>query len=86
VAHFGRGRGQWTEGEAPAHWRDVVSAALRPHADALQALWQSRGAHLEAGSDAERLASALLPRLRRAAAESLERLYPGQWVAVPPSR
>jgi hypothetical protein len=83
VAHFGRGRGQWTEGEAPAHWRDVVTAALRPHADALQALWQSRGAHLEAGSDAERLASALLPRLRRAATEALERLYPGQWAAVP---
>jgi len=80
VAHFGRGRGQWTEGEAPAHWRDVVAAALVPHADALRALWQSRGAHFEAGSDPDRLAAALLPLLRKAAAESLERLYPGAWV------
>jgi hypothetical protein len=83
VAHFGRGRGQWTEGEAPAHWRSVVQAALQPHADALQALWQSRGTRFEAGSDAERLAAELLPRLRAAAIESLERLYPGQWTAAP---
>jgi hypothetical protein len=83
VAHFGRGRGQWTEGEAPAHWRDVVQAALRPHADALQALWQSRGKHLEAADDAERLAGALQPRLRAAATDALERLYPGQWSAAP---
>ncbi|MCW5660697.1 MAG: GTPase domain-containing protein [Burkholderiaceae bacterium] len=83
VAHFGRGRGQWIEGEAPAHWREVVTAALRPHADALQALWQSRGTRLDAASDAERLAGALLPKLRHAANDALERLYPGQWPAPP---
>jgi hypothetical protein len=49
----------------------------------LQALWQSRGTHLEASSDAERLASALLPHLRAAAADALVRLYPGQWAAAP---
>jgi hypothetical protein len=85
VAHFGRGRGQWTEGEAPAHWRDVVAAALRPHADALQALWKSRGGQFDAGSDGDRLSAALLPLLRRAAIDALDRLYPGQWVTPAPS-
>ena len=42
VAHFGRGRGQWSEGEAPAHWREVVAGSLVPHREPLQALWRSR--------------------------------------------
>jgi hypothetical protein len=82
VAHFGRGRGQWSEGEAPAHWRGVVADALRTHADALQALWRSRGARLDAGDDSARLAAALQAPLRRAARDALERLYPGAWRAV----
>lgn len=28
VAHYGRGRGEWTEGEHPAFWRSVVTAAI----------------------------------------------------------
>jgi 50S ribosome-binding GTPase/Domain of unknown function (DUF3482) len=28
VAHFGRGRGGWVEGEAPAHWLPAVQAVL----------------------------------------------------------
>ncbi|HSW27650.1 MAG TPA: GTPase domain-containing protein [Burkholderiaceae bacterium] len=79
VAHFGRGRGQWAEGEAPPHWREVVGHALVPHRDALQALWHSRGELFEAGGDEDRLAAALQPLLRAAARQSLERLYPGAW-------
>ena len=29
VAHFGRGRGNWVEGEYPAHWRAAVEETLR---------------------------------------------------------
>ena len=79
VAHFGRGRGQWSEGEAPAHWREVVAHALVPHRDPLQALWRSRGQQFEAGGEDDRLAAALQPLLRAAARQSLERLYPGAW-------
>ena len=25
VAHYGRGRGDWVEGEYPAHWRPLVA-------------------------------------------------------------
>ncbi len=34
VAHFGRGRGQWREGEAPPHWREVVAQAAQARRDA----------------------------------------------------
>ena len=76
VAHFGRGRGQWVEGEAPAFWRDVVGAALAPLQAELQALWASRPASIDAAGDAERIAAALQPLLQRAAHEVLTQLYP----------
>jgi hypothetical protein len=80
VAHFGRGRGQWFEGESPPHWREVVAGSLVPHREPLQALWRSRGQQIELNADEEsHLAAALQPLLRAAARESLERLYPGAW-------
>jgi hypothetical protein len=82
VAHFGRGRGQWVEGEAPAHWRDVVSAALAPLQQELQALWQSRAAKLDAAGDAARIEAALQPLLERAATAVLSRLYPSATAAL----
>jgi hypothetical protein len=77
VAHFGRGRGDWTQGEAPPHWREVVDAALAPQRPALAALWRERGSRLDNAGEAETLAAALQPRLAAAARAALERLYPG---------
>ncbi len=82
VAHFGRGRGEWAEGEAPMHWRDVVTAALAPRQAALQALWLSRSARLDAPDERERLFEALHPLLRDAACDVLQALYPDDWPAV----
>ncbi|HSV16828.1 MAG TPA: DUF3482 domain-containing protein [Casimicrobiaceae bacterium] len=48
VAHFGRGRGAWTEDEDPAFWRDTVQRELRTRRSALEALWQRRGRDCEA--------------------------------------
>ncbi len=76
VAHFGRGRGEWSQGEAPAHWRQTVADALAPQAAALNALWRSRSSRVEPGDDATRLAAALQPLLAQAAREALRRLYP----------
>ena len=42
VAHFGRGRGAWVEGEAPPHWLPTVVAAMAAQQPALTALWQAR--------------------------------------------
>jgi hypothetical protein len=77
VAHFGRGRGDWTQGEAPAHWREVVDAALLPQRQALAELWRGRSNRLDNAGEAETLATALQPRLAAAARAALERLYPG---------
>jgi hypothetical protein len=73
VAHFGRGRGDWAQGESPPHWKDVVARALAPQREALAVAWASRGDADEAGQ----LALALQPLLDQAARAALEQLYPG---------
>lgn len=80
VAHFGRGRGDWSAGEAPAFWAEVVTASLAPQRAAFAAIW-GRGsapasdaaapAALAAGLEAE-----LKPLLRTALEATLARLYP----------
>jgi hypothetical protein len=82
VAHFGRGRGQWAEGEAPVHWRDQVAAVLSLRLSALQELWQSRSPRLDAPDESDRLATALRPMLEDMARELLAQLYPQDWRAV----
>jgi hypothetical protein len=77
VAHFGRGRGEWVQGEAPPHWASTVADALAPQRLALDALWASRSRHIDNAGEAERLAVALQPLLASAARAALERLYPG---------
>ncbi len=76
VAHFGRGRGEWSQGEAPAHWAGVVAAALAPRRSAFAAVWAGRGKQAldEAGIVA--LARALKPPLLQAARDVLQQLYP----------
>ena len=39
VAHYGRGRGGWVEGEAPAHWPALARQVLAERAPALDAAW-----------------------------------------------
>ncbi|HZT56675.1 MAG TPA: GTPase domain-containing protein [Burkholderiaceae bacterium] len=91
VAHFGRGRGDWAQGEAPPHWRELIQHALSPQRDALALIWNERDAHGEAGEgdkSAERgagerlIAAALVPVLCEAAAQTLRTLYPN----APPLR
>ena len=76
VAHFGRGRGQWAQGEAPAHWQALVQDVLVERQAAFTALWKSRGSVLDADGESQRLASALQPLLDDALREVLRRLYP----------
>src|SRR5512135_3614877 len=40
VAHFGRGRGRYVEGEAPSFWKGEVEQAMAPLREALHAIWQ----------------------------------------------
>ena len=93
VAHFGRGRGEWAQGESPPHWRDVIQQSLAPHREALAVIWKERDTRGESGADGERLiAAALAPILREATVGALHKLYPeapplresAQPAAVPP--
>ncbi|MFO1362888.1 MAG: DUF3482 domain-containing protein [Burkholderiales bacterium] len=72
VAHYGRGRGEWTQGEHPAHWKDAVAEVVASRRDALRGIWAERAGDC----DAERLGVALRGELRTAALALLERLYP----------
>ncbi len=77
VAHFGRGRGEWAQGESPPHWREVVQQALAPHRESLALVWKERDARGEGGEEAARLLTAALgPIVRAAAADALHALYP----------
>ncbi|MEO8807040.1 MAG: GTPase domain-containing protein [Burkholderiaceae bacterium] len=76
VAHFGRGRGEWVEGESPPHWKETSLQALAPHRDTLAALWAGRDARSDDAQESARLSAALTLVVRAAAATALQRLYP----------
>ena len=40
VAHFGRGRGDWVQGESPPHWPPLVEDAVTGQASALRWIWE----------------------------------------------
>lgn len=70
VAHFGRGRGEWEEGEHPAHWGEAVDRAVEAERGALRsALGQRKDGE-------EAVGTALEPVLARAARRVLLGLYP----------
>ncbi|MEO6362042.1 MAG: GTPase domain-containing protein [Caldimonas sp.] len=74
VEHFGRGRGDWLQGEAPPHWQAVVTTALAPLREALDAAWSER--RPAASDDGTALAERLTPVVRTAARQALLALYP----------
>jgi hypothetical protein len=69
VAHFGRGRGNFVEGEAPAFWQAEVEAAVAQQGAAVEGLWQS----LRTAPDPEKAEKVLTA----IASQALSRLYPG---------
>jgi hypothetical protein len=68
VAHFGRSRGNFVEGEAPAFWQAEVEAAVGARADQLAALWDA----LRENGDASQIVS-LMEDITR---YTLGQLYP----------
>ncbi len=72
VAHYGRGRGQFVEGEAPAHWHDEVQTQLAARRDALHDLWSSA----RADSRLDATVHALKGELQAVTARVLMKLYP----------
>lgn len=74
VAHFGRGRGNFVEGEAPAFWQEEVERAVREHAGDGIALWR----FVRSNPEHDEVAGQLESVLSRITRSTLERLYPGQ--------
>lgn len=71
VAHFGRGRGEWEEGEHPIYWRDHVDAVLADNHAELEGIYNRAKSADRAGL--ERDIAALLQNAGRSL---LVRLYP----------
>ena len=79
VAHFGRGRGEWTPSEHPAHWQETVRAALQERSPGWASLWALRAR----GDSAQALAGALEVELAQLTRAVLARLYPQTLPAAP---
>jgi hypothetical protein len=71
VAHFGRGRGEFVSGSAPAHWQEAVQQALRRRRASLDAIWAECASASQAA-----IAAGLLPLVAASAQEVLIQLYP----------
>ncbi len=73
VAHFGRGRGKYVEGEAPPFWRDEVDKQFKDHEAAFRTIWDSALGSLPR----EELTPQLQSTMTKMTAGVLQRLYPG---------
>jgi hypothetical protein len=72
VAHYGRGRGDWVEGEYPARWVALVEEVVASRNAELEGLW----AEAEQGADAAQLARQASSLVSWSARDALVRLYP----------
>jgi hypothetical protein len=79
VAHYGRGRGEWTETECPDFWPEVVANGVARHRGALAAAWRDRESRDEAA-----VAAPLRATMGAIALDVLAELYPGALPPAPP--
>ena len=73
VAHFGRGRGEWAEGEHPPFWQPIVEEAVAHRKGNLAQFWKITAA---ASGLEGREAKALAKLLEECGTAILTRLYP----------
>jgi hypothetical protein len=71
IAHFGRGRGEWTEVQPPAFWVERIEAALAPQWRKLHEIWKKASAMPEVDVQTE-----LQTILLQTSQLVLESLYP----------
>jgi hypothetical protein len=67
VAHFGRGRGNFFDGEAPAFWQSAVEQVVTQHEAELSAVWKQ----------ARHAPAVLQPLMKQMVSATLAQLYPG---------
>ena len=71
VAHYGRGRGEWTESEHPPIWETTITEVLQQQSERFQTFWRKRHAQ-----SADELHESIRQELTLAAERVLIRLYP----------
>jgi Domain of unknown function (DUF3482)/50S ribosome-binding GTPase len=76
VAHFGRGRGNFVESEAPGFWQQEVEAELAQQAAKMDDVWRANTAP-------EAAVAKMTAALEQATTRILERLYPNTPVLLP---
>ena len=88
MAHFGRGRGDWVEGEYPAHWPSMVRNVVADREFALNGIWTrpEQQEALEQQEGLEEIERALHPIVTDTARQVLIRLYPEADPLLSPSR
>jgi hypothetical protein len=72
VAHFGRGRGDWVEGEYPPHWQALAEEVTAARRAQLDDIWR----RAEAGATRGEIETLLQPLVGGAGRALLVRLYP----------
>lgn len=72
VAHYGRGRGQWSESEHPPHWEQTIRSAMAARGGRIPATLADRRER----DTVDVLAAALAPELIELGLDILGRLYP----------
>ncbi|HEU4923769.1 MAG TPA: DUF3482 domain-containing protein, partial [Burkholderiales bacterium] len=77
VAHFGRGRGNFVESEAPPFWQAEVEKAVAAHAVGAN-LWQDVRSEKDSAAARERIGSVIL----KITSDTLNALYPGSLPAT----
>jgi hypothetical protein len=75
VAHFGRGRGEWTEVQPPAFWVERIEAALVPQWVKLHAVWE-KASKASTTASAEDSQAELKTILLQSSQVVLQSLYP----------
>ena len=81
VAHYGRGRGDWSRAEHPAHWSSTIEAAVARQPVPLAAIWADRKA--PAGCDG--LERRLVGIIDNALRSTLSQLYPDSQAFAAPA-
>ena len=77
VAHYGRGRGEWSEGEHPPFWQKVVEEEVAKRGEELKALLRAARSSGD-GTGLREIAA----QLRAISGAVLKRLYPGSGVSL----
>jgi len=72
VAHYGRGRGEWSRSEYPAHWGAAIESILAQESRELEEIWSDRSELTVGGRIDQKLANVIDNLLR----SSLSQLYP----------